>query len=669
MVVAALTMTSLPLTSAAAFQNPYGHLPTNATAGDRMFAAYFQAEARQRQASCLTDVRTLEDWRARQARLRRQLAEMLGLEPEPPRTDLHATITGRLDQPEFIVEKLHFQSRPRLYVTGSLYLPKGLAKPAPTILYLCGHALVKTNGVSYGCKVAYQHHGIWFARHGYVCLVLDTVELGEIEGHHHGTYREGRWWWNSRGYTSAGAEAWNAIRALDYLETRPEVDKTRFGVTGRSGGGAYSWWVAALDPRIQVACPVAGITDLQNHVVDGTVEGHCDCMFMVNTYGWDYPEVAALVAPRPLLIANTDQDTIFPLDGVVRLQEKVRRIYELYGASARLGLVITTGPHHDTEELQVPVFRWFNRFLQGDERPVDGIAEPRFTGPELKVFDRLPADEITRRCDAEFTRLAEDSRPLEPSRALAELRQKTFGGWPAAAGRVAPRVVATAEHAGVRLAVLTFESQAGVPLRLYVAQPTGTTPTAAELVVADPTEWRRRLALAGPAFAPALTDELAAAGLATNPPSAEEPAAGLAAWGQRLRDERLMSITFAPRGVGLTALTPAEPYQTQVRRRFMLLGQTLAGMQVWDVRRAVQAVRDWTAPDTRPLHLRASREMSEVAAFAVLFEPGIATLTLAGPVRADQQAPDFLNWSRIVTPDQLLSLAQGRCAVTVAESH
>jgi cephalosporin-C deacetylase-like acetyl esterase len=111
--------------------------------------------------------------------------------------------------------------------------------------------------------------------------------MGEIEGIHHGTYRYGMWWWNARGYSSAAVEAWNCIRALDYLETRPEVDANRFGVTGRSGGGAYSWWVAALDERIKVAVPVAGITSLQNHVVDGCVEGHCDCMYQVNTYRWD----------------------------------------------------------------------------------------------------------------------------------------------------------------------------------------------------------------------------------------------------------------------------------------------------------------------------------------------------------------------------------------------
>ena len=218
--------------------------------------------------------------------------------------------------------------------------------------------------MSYGNKVGYQHWGAWFARNGYVCLVLDTVQLGELEGIHHGTYKEGMWWWNSRGYSSAGAEAWNCIRALDYLQSRKDVDGERLGVTGRSGGGAYSWWIAALDDRIKAACPTAGITDLQNYVTDGCVEGHCDCMFMVNTYRWDYAQVAALVAPRPLLICNTDKDTIFPLDGVGRVHERVRHIFDLHNAPEKLGLIITEGPHKDTQELQVPVMRWFNKWLK-----------------------------------------------------------------------------------------------------------------------------------------------------------------------------------------------------------------------------------------------------------------------------------------------------------------
>ena len=89
--------------------------------------------------------------------------------------------------------------------------------------------------------MAFQHHGIWFARHGYVCLIIDTIEFGEISGIHHGTHDLGMWYWLSLGYTPAGPEVWNAIRALDYLESRPEVDPRRIALTGISGGGAMTW--------------------------------------------------------------------------------------------------------------------------------------------------------------------------------------------------------------------------------------------------------------------------------------------------------------------------------------------------------------------------------------------------------------------------------------------
>ena len=86
-------------------------------------------------------------------------------------------------------------------------------------------------------------------------------------------------------------------------------------------------------------------------------------MFHVNTYRWDFGQVAALMAPRPLMILNTDDDRIFPLDGVNRVFNDVRRIYDLHGARDKLGLVITPGGHKDTQPLRVPAFNWFNRHL------------------------------------------------------------------------------------------------------------------------------------------------------------------------------------------------------------------------------------------------------------------------------------------------------------------
>ena len=382
-------------------------------------------------------VADFKDASAREKR-RAEALEMFGLLPMPERGDLKATITGKLETESFVVEKLHFQSSPGLYVTANLYLPKKVEKPLPAVLYVCGHANMITNGVSFGNKSGYQHHGAWFARNGYVCLMIDTVQLGEIRGLHHGTYRDDMWWWNSRGYSPAAVEAWNSIRAIDYLETRSEVDKTKVGVTGRSGGGAYSWSMIALDSRVTTAAPVAGITDLRNHVIDGAVEGHCDCMYFVNTYGWDYSELAACAAPKPLLIVNTDSDRIFPLDGVTRLHKKVAGLYRVNGNTNDLGLVIGPGPHLDTQDLQMPVFRWFNKHLRGTNAVIEMAAIKFFTPQELRVFEKLPKDQRNTTVQEWFIPKAAPGpkiRDAEEWKAQREvwmsgLKNKVFRNWP-----------------------------------------------------------------------------------------------------------------------------------------------------------------------------------------------------------------------------------------------
>src|SRR6185437_3059608 len=207
--------------------------PTETARGDRLRDTYFRAQVKHIADADLADIKTRADWEKKRPEYRRQFLDMLGLWPLPPRTDLHATITGKVETDLFTVEKLHFQSSPGLYVTANLYVPKRAKLPAPAVLYVCGHANTVIDKVSYGSKVNYQHHPAWFAEHGYVCLILDTLELGEIPGDHHGTSRRGMWWWQALGYTPAGIECWNAMRALDYLETRKEVDAKRIGVTGR----------------------------------------------------------------------------------------------------------------------------------------------------------------------------------------------------------------------------------------------------------------------------------------------------------------------------------------------------------------------------------------------------------------------------------------------------
>jgi dienelactone hydrolase len=654
--------------------------PANPGRGDQLLADYFRAETAALRERCLADITTLQEWTSRRTKYREQLLEMLGLWPMPARTDLRPVTTGRAETDHFTVEKLNFQSMPGLYVTGNLYLPRPRARPAPAILYVCGHGSVIKDGVSFGNKVTYQHHGAWFAQHGYVCLIIDTLQLGEIQGIHHGTHREAMWWWNSRGYTPAGVEAWNSLRALDYLETRSEVDPTRLGVTGRSGGGAYSWWLAAIDDRIKVAAPVAGMTDLQNHVVDGTVEGHCDCMFIVNTYRWDYPQVAALLAPRPLLIGNSDRDTIFPLDGVVRVHEKLRRIYQLYGASTNLGLLITEGPHKDTQDLQLPVFRWFNRFLKGEDPLIDTAARKYFEPEQLKVFDKLPDDPTNQTIQESFVPMTPAPIPTSPAdwarqreAWMTALRERVFGGWPEEPVPLELREHCDVDRHGVRFRVYDLLSQPEVLLRLYVLQPKRVKkPERVLLNVLDDAGWDEWIAGMGNTFAHELEEErqVPSPGLARSQQqfSTGNGPAYSNALQLLLRSNNWAMAFVAPRGIGPSQWSGDARKQTHIRRRFMLLGQTLDGMRVWDIRRAIQAVRGVKGLNDAPLWVQANDRMAVNALYASLFETDIAGLDLTTPPPSHFHGPDYLNVMRFLDVPQAVAMAAERSQLRLSQT-
>ncbi|HJS08324.1 MAG TPA: prolyl oligopeptidase family serine peptidase [Pirellulales bacterium] len=632
--------------------------------GDRWHAAYLRQRTEAIEAACLKDIDTLEKWKARERTDREALFDMLGLNPLPDKTDLKATVTGKVEREKFTVEKVHFQSRPQLYVTGNLYLPKGLDKPAPAILYLCGHGAVKKGDTSYGNKVTYQHHGAWFAEHGYVCFIIDSLQLGEIEGIHHGTHRYNMWWWNAVGYTPAGVEAWNCIRALDYLESRPEVNRERMGATGRSGGGAYSWWIAALDERIKAAAPVAGITDLRNHVIDGVVEGHCDCMYISNGKQWDYANVVAIVAPRPLLIANSDSDRIFPLDGVLRVYEKTRAIYKLYGAADKLGLQISPGPHKDTQELQMAAFKFFDKHLRGEERVIGRAATKQFEPEELKVFETLPADQKNTTIQETFTHQFEPPVAPKSSGQWAALRrqggqalQKVFGYWPREfAGNVPPRVVFSELQDGVRLTGYELTVHEGLTLPLFQLELAARErESSAELEVLDDAAWQKFLTALAVKFATPLE--------AYRPPSRDE-----AAWASvKERLEKRDLFFFAPRNHGPTATNADTRPQTQLRRRYMLLGESLEGMQTWDVLRATQTIGSIGERSGRELHVRAKGDLAAAALYASLRQGLPVSLELISPPASHHTGAPLFHVLRHLDMPQAVALAAERSPVKLLD--
>src|SRR4051794_19376546 len=133
--LASLLLLALPLALPAAA--PPSTSPT--AHGDRLRDDYFRRQARQLGDAALADVRTKADWEKKRPELHRQFLDMMGLWPLPPRSDLKATVTRRTDTPNFTVENLHYQSRPGLYVSANLYVPKNRKGPCPAVLYVCGH--------------------------------------------------------------------------------------------------------------------------------------------------------------------------------------------------------------------------------------------------------------------------------------------------------------------------------------------------------------------------------------------------------------------------------------------------------------------------------------------------------------------------------------------------
>jgi dienelactone hydrolase len=616
--ILALAMPGTPvshqLSTAAAPQA--GALP-----GDAPIEAYLRRLTQEVSGRFLDGARTLDEWQTRRPRLRQEYFDMLGLWPLPERTPLHATVTGTVRRGDVVIEKLHYQSRPGLYVTGNLYRPVKFSGRLPAILYVCGHSGRGRDGN----KTAFQDHGMWFARHGYVCLVVDSLQLGEVAGVHHGTYNLGRWWWQARGYTPAGVECWNGVRGLDYLVSRSDVDPDRLGVTGISGGGAATVWIAAADERVKVAAPVSGMSDLECYVSHKVINGHCDCMYLVNSYGWEWATIAALIAPRPLLFANSDDDPIFPMDGNRRIIARLRRVYHLYGKPGMVDDHVSKGGHAYRPDLRLAVFRWINKHLRNDTGPVEDVSDAPLPGPELRVFSRdsdIPADALNGRIDERFV-----PRPVVklPERAglerwrgamLRELRQQCFRTFPA---RFPNAVPSDRTLPGMKGLLLTTEP--GIEVFL------------SDRVDAHATDRQHGLLV--------VLDE------------AEEAGSGLPEWVRPLVRRRTVRV-LAPRGCGPLRWTRNSP-PNYVERAHALLGRTVDEGRVFDV----ASVIGWLngQPGGRREWALAGRGRAGIlAAYAALLEPTVAEVACVEPPTSHRDGPVFLNVLRVLDVPEALGL-------------
>lgn len=570
-----------------------------------------------------------EAWTATLSERREQWREMLGLSPLPERTPLEVTITGILDRGDYVVERLHFQSVPGAYVAGNLYRPAHTTERLPAVLYLCGHSLGKVNPT-------YQAHPRWFAQHGYVALVLDPIQLGECQGLHHGTYREGRWDWPSRGYTPAGTEVWNAMRALDYLETRPDVDADRMGVTGLSGGGVISWCLGAADERVKVVVPVCQTGSIEHVVTDRATDGHCDCAFWINYYQWCWPDVGALIAPRALLIAAGSEDLLWRPYGYRDVAHRIRLQYATLNASDRFDLVEDVSPHGYTPKLRQAIFSWFQRHLKGDPTPVeDDVTDYVEPVDDLLVFGgQLPADDRMREIDTLLVQPAalpefsdEAQWRAHQQQALRRLRELTFRHVPlrSAVGTRQLRQDGR-DESGTTFATQVFDTPDGLTLQMAIARPTAATGPVPSLAFALPSDVRSMFAGGGPSR-PAVARQWTTAAVAV-------------------------------RNSGIHSIGPG--FLWTVRRVYPLLGQTLPERQVSDLLAGVELLR--ADPTNGPVAVYGQGATALTAIYAAVLDPEIREIVLADPPEShrDPLCPELLGILRVGDLPQNLALVYPR---------
>ncbi|HUQ67279.1 MAG TPA: acetylxylan esterase [Flavitalea sp.] len=555
--------------------------------------------------SSINDNSTLKDWEDSGSRRYNEFIEMMGLKNLPlqgKRSNLNVKITGIIKKEGYRIEKLYYESLPGLYVRANLYVPDSIKSPRPAILYVSGH--------SRKAKEDYQAHPRKFAQMGFVSIILETIQFGEVIGEHWGPCRNGLFNWYSRGYNPAGVELWNAIRAIDLLCERPEVDPEKIGVTGISGGGSQTWYIAASDPRIKAAAPVCGAATLKSHIITRTVDGHCDCMMPNNTYRSDFEQIGALIAPRPLLVCQANLDGMFSIEAVRELVFKTKKIYDTYGKRGNISLVETPGEHSYHKNSRESIFAFFMEHLDGKKvtpeqaGDIDTASKNQLTSEELKVFvNGPPKDDRTPTIQNSFIALA-PATSISSKEALYEFRdsvknflhEKTFGAFPK------KEVLFDAQH--------EFKSM--------------DTKNSGNHIYSIVTEdgWRLKIDIHWK------DDSLKKKPLLIVLRNYNENLWSSEAFAAPFEKDWNVAF-FEPRGTGETGWDPN--LQWHIRRAAAWTGRTIASMQVYDVLRCLKFCRTLKNIDTSKIGVAAKDEMGAVALYASLMDGNCNTVVLRNP--------------------------------------
>ena len=341
----------------------------------------------------------LAEWKAK---ARAKMLELLHYAPE--KCDPQAEVISRKDCGDYIREEIRFNTTPVFRVPATVLIPKAAKKPAPAVVLLHSHGgfylwgrerelegddvhptLIELRE-SYGKKAI----GTEMVRRGYVVISIDMFFWGErrmvleddppewkerpatisrdsvTKFNQRSSASEqlmGRTLF-STGTTWAGIIAWDDIRTVDYLITRPEVDPQRIGCVGHSVGGLRSAYLAALDDRIKAAVVCGWMCSFPQQLakhVRSTI-GHTKLIPGLYRF-LDHPDIASLTMPRSLMLINGIQDALFETEGVRAAHEKLAKCYAKVGAPDHFKGIIDERPHEFNAERQAEAWAWFDKWL------------------------------------------------------------------------------------------------------------------------------------------------------------------------------------------------------------------------------------------------------------------------------------------------------------------
>ncbi|MBB74050.1 MAG: acetylxylan esterase [Planctomycetaceae bacterium] len=352
------------------------------------------------------------EWNQRAAHVRRRILVSQGLWPMPRKTPLNAVIHGKLERDTYTVEKVYFESFPGFYVTGNLYRPRTTSGRVPAVLCPHGHwangrfhdkgaaqtlAEIKRGEEQFpdSGRSHLQARCVTLARMG--CVVFhydmigyaDSTQISFDLAHRFAVQRphlnQPSGWGlfsppaESHLQSVMGLQTYNSLRAVDFLQSLPDVDADRLAVTGASGGGTQSFILAAIDPRIKVSVPAV--------MVSTAMQGGCTCENACGLrVGTGNVEFAALVAPRPqALTAANDWTLEMKTKGFPQLQQH----YQMLGAGKRIYLHsrVEFGHNYNLPS-RLAMYHWLNKHLQlGVQEPIVETDFQRLTTAEMTVWN------------------------------------------------------------------------------------------------------------------------------------------------------------------------------------------------------------------------------------------------------------------------------------------